>query len=387
MPEYLAQTTQEYIATAENVLSCDSEAIKDFKFKIEIKNLEINYSHPLLISEIKIANSVRLQLSKASADDTLNIYLIIENNTEINNDLKSLISHSITKIILNYFIEQIFPKPFIITSERTGVSLFYRELDTSRNTLVENLQQIGNINNHSELFMKRHISRYPLPIRFNMDFIRNLFDLSKNKTKLNSELKSFIAKQLSNGKYTFDKELNQIFFIPDMDKKLKLPLNTASSSIKSLLLFDAYVNFIANNNQILIIDEPELCLHPDNQRKMARFISLLVNSGIKVLFTTHSDYIVKEINNLVMLYCLESKHRVHTIAHMNKSFNASYSSDMPIDPLSINCYTIIENKNGYTAKQNKIDCYGIDLELFDDEINNLSDISQILYNELSNGKD
>jgi predicted ATP-dependent endonuclease of OLD family len=50
-----------------------------------------------------------------------------------------------------------------------------------------------------------------------------------------------------------------------------------------------------------MIDEPELNLHPKNQRLIARLFSRLVNIGIKVFLTTHSDYIIKELNTLIML--------------------------------------------------------------------------------------
>jgi predicted ATPase len=52
---------------------------------------------------------------------------------------------------------------------------------------------------------------------------------------------------------------------------------------------------------LLIIDEPELNLHPENQRKIARLLATLVNIGIKVFITTHSDYIIKELNLLIMM--------------------------------------------------------------------------------------
>lgn len=51
-----------------------------------------------------------------------------------------------------------------------------------------------------------------------------------------------------------------------------------------------------------MIDEPELNLHPSNQRVIARFLAKLVNSGIRVIVSTHSDYFVKEINSLIMLH-------------------------------------------------------------------------------------
>jgi ABC-type multidrug transport system ATPase subunit len=50
-----------------------------------------------------------------------------------------------------------------------------------------------------------------------------------------------------------------------------------------------------------MVDEPELNLHPENQRRVARLFARLVNLGIKVFITTHSDYIVKELNTLIML--------------------------------------------------------------------------------------
>lgn len=50
-----------------------------------------------------------------------------------------------------------------------------------------------------------------------------------------------------------------------------------------------------------MVDEPELNLHPENQRKVARLLAALVNFGIKVFITTHSDYILKELNTLIML--------------------------------------------------------------------------------------
>jgi ABC-type multidrug transport system ATPase subunit len=50
-----------------------------------------------------------------------------------------------------------------------------------------------------------------------------------------------------------------------------------------------------------MVDEPELNLHPENQRRIAKLFARLINIGIKVFITTHSDYIIKEINTLIML--------------------------------------------------------------------------------------
>ncbi len=51
-----------------------------------------------------------------------------------------------------------------------------------------------------------------------------------------------------------------------------------------------------------MIDEPELHIHPENQTEMARLLARLVNAGLRVVFSTHSDYIVRELNSLIMLH-------------------------------------------------------------------------------------
>lgn len=50
-----------------------------------------------------------------------------------------------------------------------------------------------------------------------------------------------------------------------------------------------------------MVNRPELNLHPENQRRIAKLFARLVNLGVNVFITTHSDYIVKELNTLIML--------------------------------------------------------------------------------------
>ena len=51
-----------------------------------------------------------------------------------------------------------------------------------------------------------------------------------------------------------------------------------------------------------MIDEPELNIHPGKQRLIARLLSRLVNAGINVVISTHSDYVIREFNSLIMLH-------------------------------------------------------------------------------------
>ena len=78
-------------------------------------------------------------------------------------------------------------------------------------------------------------------------------------------------------------------------------MDESSSSVRSLLDIGFYIKHQAQKGDLLIIDEPELNLHPENQRRVARLLARLVNLDIKIFITTHSDYIIKELNTLIML--------------------------------------------------------------------------------------
>ena len=84
-------------------------------------------------------------------------------------------------------------------------------------------------------------------------------------------------------------------------------------------------------------------LHPKNQRAFARMIAQLVNSGIKVFMTTHSDYLVKELNTLIML----NKQTEHTKKIQEKY---KYSDRELLNPDNIVLY--ITDKTGKRKSQN-----------------------------------
>ena len=49
----------------------------------------------------------------------------------------------------------------------------------------------------------------------------------------------------------------------------------------------------------LIIEEPEAHLHPAAQTEVAHTLARLVNAGVRVVATTHSDWLLKELGNLI----------------------------------------------------------------------------------------
>ena len=91
--------------------------------------------------------------------------------------------------------------------------------------------------------------------------------------------------------------------------KEDLPLMRASSMITELTPVVLYLRCRVSPGDVLIIEEPEAHLHPGMQTVFAREIARLVRSGVRVLMTTHSEWFLEQIGNLVRLSSLPESRR------------------------------------------------------------------------------
>lgn len=90
----------------------------------------------------------------------------------------------------------------------------------------------------------------------------------------------------------------------------KYQLPGTSSMVSELAPVVLFLRYLVDPGEMLVIEEPESHLHPAVQRKFARAIARLANSGVTVVLTTHSDYFLTQINNLILASNLDSKARV-----------------------------------------------------------------------------
>ncbi len=65
-------------------------------------------------------------------------------------------------------------------------------------------------------------------------------------------------------------------------------MDERSSSVRSMFDIGFYLRHAAERGDLLIVDEPELNLHPENQRRVARLFATLANLGIRVFIATYS---------------------------------------------------------------------------------------------------
>ncbi len=101
-----------------------------------------------------------------------------------------------------------------------------------------------------------------------------------------------------------------------------LSLVQASSMVAELAPVVIYLRHLLRPDDVLIIEEPESNLHPAMQVEFTRQLAGLVRAGIRVIVTTHSEWVLQELANLVRVAELPEAKR-QGIAGGDMALNAS----------------------------------------------------------------
>jgi predicted ATPase len=298
------------------------------------------------------------EISKLEKEDNIHITLI-DSKLPI-----GIIAEEISKFVLKLIFSNNLKNAFLLPAERSGLNLFYKELNSRRTALLHHLQK--DVFNPAELFKDIVISRYPEPIADYINFLNSKEELKKNKGTFH-DMVLFLQKNLIKGNYSIDKE-GDIHFKPYKSTE-KLNLHLSSSTVKNLFGLWFYLEYVAEKGDCLMIDEPELNLHPDNQRQVARLLAQLVNAGLKVIVSTHSDYFVRELNNLIML-----KKDFTGTKELQEKYG--YQDNELLDGKKVSAYLFDEKKVTEIILDEE---EGIIAETFDDVINKLNEASDDIY--------
>lgn len=242
-----------------------------------------------------------LEMSKDCAQKNVRLSLLVNEDARMSIS-ERMIRRMLDNVIREGVLKGQLPNPFIASTERTGSAIFQKDLDFHRNRLVDDLLKEGKSEEDRSATLGRRATKYPIPVRDNVDFIRRIPDVVKDAGEFAEENPRIIGlfEKISGGEYKVARN-REIQYIPSGKRSVRLVMAESSSSVRSLLDIGFYLRHIARPGDLLIVDEPELNLHPKNQRLMARLFAMLVNRGIKVFITTHSDYITRELNILIML--------------------------------------------------------------------------------------
>lgn len=111
------------------------------------------------------------------------------------------------------------------------------------------------------------------------------------------------------------------------------PLGRTSSMVSELAPVVLYLRHRLHQGDLLLIEEPEAALHPGTQVAFAKCLVRLLNSGLRIVVTTHSEFFVQQINNAIVAYAV-GRDRVVEIGLLAERLNAKEVSAYFFDPSS-----------------------------------------------------
>ncbi|MEI0510782.1 AAA family ATPase [Brachyspira intermedia] len=314
------------------------------KFKSKKANDDTEFYY-LGIKDINIGMGIGLSESK----------LIHIRDVEI---VKNIIDFILNKSLEIYYRLFGINKTFLPVS-RTGFLLSRNDIASS--AIVDKFDRYAKKKNNE------YLSR---PI---IDFLNNLNSLNNlskedNRTsikKLNNII-NFFEDNLISGKININAETGNIYYKPsNVNTEFQMYLSSAViTELAPLYLFLKYG--IINGD--LLMEEPEISLHPYLQQQLTRVFTKLVNINTHVLITTHSDTIIQHINNMIKLNSNNEERKKYL---MNKY---GYDEDDLISEDMVRMYQFDIEEDGFT-KVTKLESseYGFEVPTFNKVLKKISD--------------
>jgi len=157
------------------------------------------------------------------------------------------------------------------------------------------LDMFSYIKNAALLFLQRKLSFNSID-EHRTDLVLLLSQYSSEKY----EYKDLYHKieQIIDGQMYYDKDKDDIFYQKN-NTTLKHNIFQMKDTANGIKMFGylqiLFLNKTIEKDTMLILDEPEVHLHPKWQLKYAEILIKLVNSGVKILVNSHSPYMIEAL--------------------------------------------------------------------------------------------
>jgi len=314
----------EFINKIINTISRNLEARKDLILKRVFRSESDSFNETIIKVSAQEIHSF-LCLDKIKSIERTSIYVVntvislevFEDNYTllmINNELNHIVPAERIKEFVDSLITHTIRQninTFYIPAERIGINVFKGQLNNNKIDSFDRLSKIlssdklenSALNQSLLQDFKRVSAAYPQPIEDYLNYINNISKYEIDDQ--HNEIASLIRSNLINGRFVVDPNTNKSYYRSQIGKNRyktdRIPMHNTSSSIKSLYGLDYFFENIDYTKQnTLIIDEPEMNLHPSNQIEFANVLNLVISKGIHVVISTHSDILVKKIQNIIL---------------------------------------------------------------------------------------
>lgn len=151
-----------------------------------------------------------------------------------------------------------------------------------------------------------------------MFFDRKKAEQDEPKTAEFIKLSNLLETEILSGQVDFKGSVDRLELLYNPEENTSLELNISSSMVKGLASLSLYLKYLARQNDLVVIDEPEMNLHPVAQVMLTEFMGMLVNSGLNLLITTHSPYIVDHLANLMCAFKSQDKNEIKSDFYLER---------------------------------------------------------------------
>ncbi len=368
------------------------DAQVNFKYTFsQIKKKKVEVSGGIILNDKTKKNNSRIELYKADKKENSNIIKLSifdkSNENKEFDDIKDKVIN-VNEILLNTIIRTLLPSNngFYLPASRLFYPVFYQYIykveKEKREEMSKKLLDILEQKDRSKLDIKSLTSfrsQYTKPMD---ELFGKLYKLNENDTikktyiQLINNIKSLIGGDIILKKA---EGVSPIEFQLDLGEQKHLDMYLSSSSINQLTTLLLYLkHWVYDNNNFLLVDEPEENLHPENQEKLIHILLKFaaINKN-KVLITTHSPLITNVINNFLNIGYLKEKKDFNL-----KKFLAENKLDFEIKDILFKKDFGVYFFSGsdvieYSAKE-----YGVYFEDFDKIDNKIKNLSENITDEI-----
>ena len=203
-----------------------------------------------------------------------------------------LFLEALADIVLPSLVGSLYQPAFYLPAGRTGIMHAH---STMVSALIERSPMAGLLRQ----------TQIPLLSGVVADFLKQLIEIdhpSYQGLGPQHDLGTPIEKAILGGSVGIDRSESigypHFTYKPDGWKD-NLSMMNASSMVSELAPVVLYLRYMVRPGNVLILEEPESHLHPAMQVEFTRQLAALIHAGIRVIVTTHSEWVLEELANIV----------------------------------------------------------------------------------------
>lgn len=359
----------------------DQNAKKLFpKFKLVFDVTATAYQAQLIDNEyeveIVLTRNVTAKVTKRHGSSDLTV----KNLTKVMDESdRNAIKYDLMTTIYHYLILSPIYDSHFFPVERTSMYAYHKDIQGTRNKLIDILHSQGDKSQQQAInFVMSNSSQFPLVISQMLDAAGNMGRM-KNEEGFYKSLADEIEGNIIHGKVSVTDEGDMRFASEKAPEKI-VPIQLSASMDKAISGIVFYLRHTSSMGDMVFIDEPEVNCHPNVQVLLTRIFAKMVNAGLRLVISTHSDYIIRELNNLMMLSGASK-------GIEDKLNDWGYTPEMALHYEDVAAYMFAYGKdNVVDVKPIAVTDSGFEVSTIDDTISQMNEISQALYYELRYGK-